>query len=56
MAAESDAVSESDDSEMDSDGDVKLGNKLFDSGDEETKRYTQVLNLKDPELARAIID
>jgi hypothetical protein len=55
-AVESDAVSESDDSEMDSDGDVKLGNKLFDSGDEETKRYTQVLNLKDPELARAIID
>jgi len=39
-ATESKLQSESDYSEMDSVGDVKLGNKLFESGDEETKRYT----------------
>ena len=39
-ATDSNLQSESEDSEMDSDGDVKVGNKLFESGDEETKRYT----------------
>lgn len=33
---------------------MKIGNKLFDSDEGETKN--QVLNLKDPQLARAIID
>ena len=46
--------SQSEKDEIDSDEDVKLGNKLFDSEDGEEKY--QILNLKDPQLARAIID
>jgi hypothetical protein len=33
---------------MDSDENVKLGNKLFDSEDGEDKYQSKVLNLKDP--------
>ncbi len=39
------------------DGAVKLGNKLFDSSDNEDEYHKKVLNLtKDSDLARAIID
>jgi hypothetical protein len=39
-------------------GDFKLGNKLFESGDnEENKTHQKVLSITDdPRLARAILD
>ena len=39
---------------MDSEDDVKLGNKLFDS--DEGGETSKLLNLKDPQLARAILE
>lgn len=35
---------------------MKIGNKLFDSGDDSDNYQSKVLNLKDPKLARAILE